>query len=192
MASARSDDARCSQKISARQNSPPCRRILAIRSRVTARVPRFQCATLNVPQNSRPNLYPLPHGQSIGVRRAFLRTRKNVQPAQDHFRPATPKPPRQFERALCEGQMHRDSNHLRKRFNWRQSLQQVLIPIAHFPIFWRRPRNTRQRQRRRQHMLPKAGVRIFRIKWINQKREIFRRQRSFDIWKFWNGDEFSR
>src|SRR4051794_33459946 len=66
--------------------------------------------------------------------------------------------------------MHGDANDLREWFNRRRALQEVFVPISDAPMGGSRGGDARQRQRRRQHMLSKAGMRVLGIERIDEQR----------------------
>ncbi len=104
------------------------------------------------------------------MRRALLGTRQHVQAAQHHLASAAPVPLRQFERPPRESQVDRDPHHLRHRRERRPPVQQVLVPIPNLPVLRCRSGETRQRKRRREHVLSKARVRVLWIERIDQQR----------------------
>ena len=129
-----------------------------------------------------PELHAVAERERVGVRRAFVRARKNVQPSENHLRAPSAIPVRQFIGPPRESQMHGDADDLRHRPKWRSSIEKILVPVVNAPMFRRGGGETGQGERWREHVLAEAGIRILGIEGVDQER-VVRLDRS--AWNAW-------
>ena len=169
VAAPRGDQAGRRQEAPPRQQVAARRRIVAIGTPIAPAIDRPERPRLDVAEDLRPDLDALADRQRVGVRRGLLRAGQHMQPAEDDLRPALAVPARQLVGPLGERQVDRDPDDLRERLPRRRTLQQVLVPVSDLPVRRRRPGDARQRQRRRQHVLAEAGVRVLGIERIDQQ-----------------------
>ena len=167
---ARGNQAGSGQEALPRKNRSAGRRVLAIVSLVGGRVFRLQAALFHVRQDPRPKLHAIADGKRVRVRRTLFGAREDMQAAQHDLTSAAPVPLREFERSLGEGQMDGDAHHLRHGRKRRPPIEQILVPILELPVLRCRRREAGQRERWRQHVLPKTRVGVFRVEGIDQQR----------------------
>ncbi len=167
---ARRNDARRREKAVARQQVAPRCRIVAIRPAIVTAIDRLQSAGLDVLENLRPDLYTLAERDGIRVRGGLRGRSQHMQSAENDLRAPLPIPMRELVRPLGEREMHGDSDDFRKRLEGRRTLEQILVPVADLPMSGRRGCRGRERERRRQHVLAEAGVRILAIERVDQQR----------------------
>ena len=170
MAAAGGDQAGGGEKTAARQEGAPRRRVLAIFILIGCGIAGRQAPGFHIGEDARPKLNAVTQRQRIGVRSAFFRTGENVQSPQNHLGAAAAIPARQLKCAAGEGEMHADSHHFGRRRGGRPAVQQVLVPILHPPIGRGGGGQAGEGQRRREHMLAEAGIRILGIERVEQKR----------------------
>ena len=92
-----------------------------------------------------------------------------MQSSQDNDRTPLAIPSRKFERAVRKGEMDGNADDLREGMARRMSLKQILVPVIDGPVLRRARGNARQSERRGQHVLAKAGMRVLWIEGIEQE-----------------------
>ena len=103
------------------------------------------------------------------MRGDLLGARQHVQAAQDDLRPPLPIPrPPAHTPASANVRCTVIPTTCGNGSPRRRTLQQVLVPVRHLPVRRRGPGDARQRQRRRQHVLAEAGVRVLGIERVDQ------------------------
>ncbi len=181
VAAARRDEARRREEARVREQVAARGRVVAVRARVVSAVDGSQRARVDVAEERAPDLHALADDERVGVRRALLRARDDVQAAEDDLRAAFAVPARECEGAPGEGQVDGDADDLREGVGGRRALQEVLVPVADGPLGRRRGRDARQRERRGQHVLAEAGVRVLGVEGVDEQRVSRRRRRRAQV-----------
>src|SRR6185295_19496861 len=101
---------------------------------------------------------------------AFVGAGEDVQTAEDDSRAAPSVPGGELENSGGEGEVDADADDLRHRPPRRRTLEQVFVPVLDLPTRRRRAGDAGERERGREHVLAEAGVRILRIKRVDQQR----------------------
>src|SRR5271157_5787664 len=169
VASAGGDQTGGGEKTAARKKRTAGRRITAVVVLVGGDIARLQVVFLYVMEDARPQLHSIAEREGVGMRRAFLGTRQNVQPAEDYLRSPGTIPIRQLVGAAGKRQMYRDSYDLRHRPKWRPSVEQILVPILDAPVCGSRRGKAGQGKGRREHVLAEARIRVLGIEGIDQQ-----------------------
>ena len=81
----------------------------------------------------------------VGIPQRFLRTRQNVEPAQDNATALLAIPICELVGTSGEGEMHRDPNYMRYGISRWRTLEKVFVPVADLPIWGRCTGNARAR-----------------------------------------------
>jgi hypothetical protein len=147
----------------------PGGRIERVGSRVVGGISPLQRALFDVLENRRPQLHAVADRDRICVLQRLLRTRQDVQSAKHDDRALCAIPRCKLIRAARKGEMNGDADDVRQWIGRRRSLQEILVPVTHFPVQGRCTRDAGQRKRRREHMFAEAGARILRIERIEQQ-----------------------
>ena len=165
------DDARRGQESTARQQVAPRRRVEVVIAIESGYVARPKRASFDVAQDCRPGLHTVADAHSVSVRRHLLLASVHVHAAKNHSRAHRPVPGGEFAGATRERQVHGDADHLGDRPRGRRPLQEVLVPVPEPPGRRRGGGDRREREARRQHVLPEAAMRRLRIERIEQQGE---------------------
>ena len=127
-------------------------------------------AALYVGEDFSPRLHPFADRDRVGVGADLVRTREYVESAEDHLGAALAVKPRERVSALGEGQVNGDAHDFRERRYRRGTLEQVLVPVPHRPVRGSSCGDARERQRRGEHVLAEARLRILRVERIDEQR----------------------
>ncbi len=186
VATSRCDQAGGCQETSSWKNRAPGGGIVTIIVLVGCNVARLQCVSLDIAQDARPELHAVAKRERVRVRSAFVGTRQHMKSAQDHLRSARAIPIGERECPLGEREMNGDPHDLRHGLERRTSVEQVFIPVIDPPWIGGGRREARQCQSRREYMLAEAGVRVFGVEGIDQKRIVIL-DRSSSLGRFEGG-----
>ena len=113
---------------------------------------------------------PLPTASASQCWHDLVRTGEGVRSAHDHQTAVVAEKGGELVGAAGEGQVHRDTDHLRQWLCRDGPLEEVFIPEADRPIGRRYRGKARERQRRGQHMLAKAPSRVLGIERADEQR----------------------
>ncbi len=153
-----------------RKNLAARGRVRRIGAFVVRAIGWLELVAFDVFENLRPQLHAVANCDGIGVRSYFVRAREHMKAAHDDDGALRPEPRGKLVCAARECEMHRNADHLRHRSVGRWTLQQVLIPVLHFPVWRCGSRDAREGERRREHMLAEARARIFGVEGIDHQR----------------------
>jgi len=167
---ARSDQAGGGEKTRARKDFTERGWIFPTIGFVGRRVARLQPPVFNIGDDSRPQLNSVSQRQCVGMWRAFIRTRENMESAQDNLAAAAAVPVGKLKGALREGEVDGDSDHFGHRIIRRPPVENIFIPVLNSPGFRSGGGETGQRQRGCQYVFAETRVGIFGIEGIDEKR----------------------
>lgn len=169
VAAARRDDAPGRQEGPAVDDLAARDRRVVERGRERTLVARLQGACRGVGQDPRPGRHAVADRDRVGVRGCFFGAGRDVQAAEHHARPARPVPAGERVGTVREREVDGDADDRGKGIERRRPLQQVLVPVPDGPPRRGRGRETRQRVRRRQHVLAETRPGVLRVERVEEE-----------------------